>query len=123
MHRTILALMCAATGFAPGVRAADHLVSSEALRARLVESAASREQDLETLERLLSSPEAAPILGVDLARARIGLARLGDREARDLATRARSLGSDPAAGLTGSTDDLLVVLLVVLIVLLVLKGI
>jgi len=94
--------------------------------ARLAEASAARQRDLGTLDRLLSSPQAASaasVLGADVSHARAGLASLSERELRDLALRAGDLEGDPAAGLTGSTNDLLVVLLIVLIVLLVLKAV
>lgn len=127
MHRTVLAIMLAygSAGIVSTARAADHLVPQETTRARLAEAAGSRQQDLETLHQQFSSPQAAfaSALGMDLVRGRAGLTGLSDRELRDLAARARSLDSEPTAGLTANTNDLLVVLLIVLIVLVVLRAV
>ncbi len=94
--------------------------------ARLAEAAASRGQDVASLQALLASPRVAAkvqALAADPAELGAGLASLRDAEIADLAARAAALERDPASGLSGSTDDLLVVLLIVLIVLLVLKAV
>lgn len=125
--RRIIAILALALFMAPGsVLADDHLVSRDDVTSRLAATAAGRQQDLATLDRLLATPaarSAAASLGTDSGRLRAGLAALDDAEARDLAARAAALGLDPAAGEDWDTNDILTVFLVVAIVILVLDAV
>ena len=125
--RRIIAILALALFMAPGsVQADNHLVSPNAMTSRLAASADSREQDLATLDRLLTTTaagSAAASLGTDAGRLRAGLAALDDGEARDLAARAAALGLDPAAGHDWDTNDVLTVFLVVAIVILILGAV
>ena len=105
--------------------AVQHVASSEAARAALVEAASQRDADLAALDGALSSPAATRVAekGVDVAGARRALATLSDAEIRDLAARARAVDRDPAGGLSKDANDLLVIFLVVAIVILVLQAI
>lgn len=106
---------------------AEHLVSSGLAEARLIEASTEREENLSTLNRFLRSSQAATsasrAVGGDVATLRTGLASLSDQEIAELAARATALEDDPAGGLSGSTNEILVVALIVLIVLLVLKAV
>jgi hypothetical protein len=104
----------------------DHLVPVERAGADLRAVASSRQADLASLDRFLSTPEAgkaATSLGVDLRTLKSAPRALSDAELRDLAVRSSALGTDPAAGLSHDVDQLLVVFLIVAIVILVIKAV
>jgi hypothetical protein len=112
--------------FAGTASAQDHLVTSRVADERLQEATASRQADLLALDTVLASPHAigaVEALGQDAARIRAGVAALSDGELRDLAARAQQLRSDPATGLSGDVNQLLIIFLIVAIVILVLKAV
>jgi uncharacterized oligopeptide transporter (OPT) family protein len=121
------AAMALALVAADRAQAGDHLVTSDAARARLVEAAAARQSDLAVVGRALSSPEAvsaARTVGADLDAVRQSASMLSDAELRDLAARSAALTADPAAGV--SDNDLrwaLYIFLIVAIVILVIKAV
>ena len=123
-----MAVLVAATTAlsASPVRAAEHVTSSGAVRAALAGAADERARDLASVDRVLASSEAARLasrVGVDVAGLRGALPALGDSELRDLAVRAETLQSDPAAGLTHDVEQLLIIFLLVALVILVLKAV
>jgi hypothetical protein len=106
--------------------AGEHLASPDAVKGRLGTAAVERERGLTTLDRFLSSPEAASTaryLRADLGKVKASLAVLSDDEVRDLASRAESLSSDPVAGLDPDIRQLLIIFLIVAIVILVLQAV
>lgn len=112
--------------FAEPASAQDHLVTPRAADERLQQAAAGRQGDQHALDAVLQSPQAAraiEALGQDAGRLRAGVAALSDGELRDLAARARALQADPAAGLSGDVNQLLIIFLIVAIVILVLQAI
>ncbi len=124
--RKSLLLLTLLVGATLPCRAAEHLVSPDLAQQRLAQQAQGRAADLDRVQELLASPEAAATaerLHVDLARAQAGAAVLGDSELRDLAQRARALDRDPAAGLDSDVRQLLVIFLIVAIVILVLQAV
>jgi len=127
--RKSLAVLAVLTALLAGNRAfaEDHLVTAQAVQARLTEAEAARQGDLATLDRVLSSPEAAAAakaVGADLGDLRRAAPTLSDSELRDLAVRAAALESDPVAGVTDhDLRWLLYVFLLVAIVILVIKAV
>ena len=112
--------------FAGTASAQDHLVTSRVADERLREATAGRQADLRALDAVLASPQATgaiEALGQDAARLRDGMAALSDGELRDLAARAQQLRSDPAAGLSGDVNQLLIIFLIIAIVILVLQAV
>jgi hypothetical protein len=111
----------------PGLAfAGDHVASRAAMDARLDAAAAARAADLSTLDQLLATPQAeraAKLAGSDASRLRASLATLSDSEARELAQRAQALQTDPAAGLSGDVNTLLIIFLIVAIVILVIQAV
>src|SRR5262245_42829429 len=95
----------------------EHLVPPATSGARLAAAASQRQQDLQDVQEVLSSPaaaRAATALGRPLERLRAGAPTLADGELRDLAARARSLRADPAAGFhDDDVHDAMVVFLIV----------
>ncbi|HET7291601.1 MAG TPA: hypothetical protein VFM88_04175 [Vicinamibacteria bacterium] len=112
--------------FAGLASAQDHLVSASSVDERLQNAGATRQADLRALDAVLALPEstrAAVALGQDAKRLRLGLLALSDGELRDLAARAAALQADPAAGLSGDVNQLLIIFLIVAIVILVLQAV
>ncbi len=112
--------------FAGLTSAQDHLVSTTSVDERLRDAGAARQADVQALDAVLASPaatRAGEALGQDTARLRAGLGALSDGELRDLAVRAEALRSDPAAGLSGDVNQLLIIFLIVAIVILVLQAV
>jgi hypothetical protein len=111
----------------PGLAfAADHVVTRAAVDARLDGASSARANDLSTLQQFLATPQAeraAKLAGSDAGRLRAGLATLSDSEARELAERAAALQTDPAAGLSGDVNTLLIIFLIVAIVILVIQAV
>lgn len=110
-----------------GAFAGEHLVTTDAARARLAEAEAARQGNLALVDRALSSPEAASAaraVGADLDDVRHAVPTLTDAELRDVAARAAALQADPVAGV--SDNDLrwaLYIFLIVAIVILVIKAV
>lgn len=111
----------------PGVAVCgDHLATAVSIDERLSQSALQRQQDVLTLQRVLSTPAAASTtaaIGARIESVRAAVPALNDEELRELATRAAALGSDPAAGYEPLVHDFLVVLLIVAIVVLVFDAV
>jgi hypothetical protein len=97
-------------------RADDHVVSREAMEARLREAAAQRQAHIAAVRSALASPVGAYVrsrTGLDAEALAGRVAGLGDQELRDLAERAALLKEDPVA--SGLTKTLLIIALVVLV--------
>lgn len=130
MRKSVAAVVVAvAMTLVAGERAfaGEHLVTTDAARARLAEAASARQSDLAVVDGVLSSPEAASAartVGADLDAVRRAAPLLSDAELRDLAARAAALQADPAAGV--SDHDLrwlLYIFLIVAIVILVIQAV
>jgi len=126
--RTSLAVAAALAAIlaAPPAFAQDHLLGRDTAQARLVAAAAERRQDLDAVDRLLATPEAARAassVGVDIAAVRATVPSLSDAELADLSARAAALEADPVAGLDHDIKLLLEIFLIVAIVILVLRAI
>ena len=126
--RTSLAVAAALAAIlaAPPAFTEDHLLSRDMAQARLAAAAAERRQELDAVDRLLATPEAARAassVGVDLAAVRATVPSLSDAELADLSARAAALEADPVAGLDHDIKLLLEIFLIVAIVILVLRAI
>jgi len=126
--RTSLAVAAALAAIlaAPPAFAQDHLLGRDTAQARLVAAAAERRQDLDAVDRLLATPEAARAassVGVDIGAVRATVPSLSDAELADLSARAAALEADPVAGLDHDIKLLLEIFLIVAIVILVLRAI
>jgi len=107
LQRCLAFILAAALGAVP-VGAGDHLVTQNAVDARMSAAARERAQNVATIDHVLSSPRAAKTArsaGVDLAKVRGAVPSLSDQELRDLAVRAASLRSDVVAGQYVIVDD------------------
>jgi hypothetical protein len=129
MRKSLAALVVAMVALVAADRAftEEHVVTAQAAQARLAEAEAGRQADLATLDRVLSSSEAAAAaktVGADLGDLRRVAPTMSDSELRDLAVRAAALESDPVAGVTDhDLRWLLYVFLLVAIVILVIKAV
>ena len=126
--RTSLAVAAAVAAIlsAPPAFSGDHLLSRETAQARLAAAAAERRHELDAVDRVLATSEAARAassVGVDIAAVRAAVPALGDAELTDLAVRAAALEGDPVAGLDHDIKLLLEIFLIVVIVILVLRAI
>jgi len=124
--RKTLALFAALLVAPVVATAADHVVPSDAAHQRLQAKAAQRDGDVQTLQDLLSTPEAQAVashVGVSPETARAAVAQLDDQDLQELATRARALQVDPAAGLEHDIYQLLVIFLLVAIVIVVIQAV
>src|SRR5437870_1870167 len=106
---------------------AEHVITREALNARLAEAAAQRAAEVLSIRRLLADPDAARVArlgGADVSTIAAGVTALSDPELADLASRANALTTDPVAGHVDHDVWLLVkVFLIVAIVVLVLQAV
>jgi hypothetical protein len=122
-----LALAAAVVTLASGTaRAQDHLLSRDTAQARLAAAAAERRQELDAVDRVLATPEAARAassVGLEIAAVRAAVPALSDAELADLSLRAAALEADPVAGLDHDIRLLLEIFLIVAIVILVLRAV
>jgi hypothetical protein len=121
-----VAAALAAIVSAPPAFSQDHLLGRETAQARLTGAAAERRHELDAVDRVLATPEAARAassVGVDIAAVRAAVPSLSDAELADLSSRAAALEADPVAGLDHDIKLLLEIFLIVAIVILVLRAI
>ena len=125
--RTSLAVVAAMAAIlsAPAAFTQDHLLGRDTAQARLATSAAERRHELDVVDRVLATPDAARAassVGVDIAAVRATVPSLSDAELADLSARVAALEADPVAGLDHDIKLLLEIFLIVAIVILVLRA-
>src|SRR5690242_6803 len=102
-----------------------HVVSPQDLQKKALEQSQSREQNLETVNKFLSSPtasEAMKIAGADPQQVKTAVSNLSDQELAQLASRAQKAQADFAAG--NITDhDLLVILIAIVALVLIIVAV
>jgi hypothetical protein len=121
-----LAAVAAAALVSGTALAQDHLLSRDTAQARLAAGTAERRHELDAVDRILATPEAARAassVGVDIAALRATVPALSDAELADLSVRAAALEEDPVAGLDHDIKLLLEIFLIVAIVILVLRAV
>ena len=127
MRKTLASAAAAAVILAALPAAAqDHLLGRETAQARLAAAADERRHELEAVDRVLATPEAAQAassVGVSITSVRAAVPALTDGELADLAVRAAALEADPVAGLDHDIKLLLEIFLIVAIVILVLRAV
>jgi hypothetical protein len=117
----VAAIVAAAPAFAQ-----DHLLGRDTAQARLAAGTEERRHELDAVDRVLATPEAARAassVGVDIAALRAAVPALSEGELADLSLRVAALESDPVAGLDHDIKLLLEIFLIVAIVILVLRAI
>jgi hypothetical protein len=109
----------------PSLAAQDHVVSSAEIQKVAVAATSARQQNVETVNRFLSSPQAASALEathMNSAQVKTAVSKLNDQEVAELAVKANKAQSDFAAG-TFSDRDLIFVALAVLLVILIIVAV
>jgi hypothetical protein len=126
MRRSLASLSVVAALAATPAPGADHLLTPQAARERLLAAETARRHDHEAVQRLLASPaaaRAAAAVGADVEQVRAAAAVLEDAELAELAARAAALQTDPVAALDSDIMLLLKIFLIVAIVILVLQAV
>jgi len=99
-------------GFSTSLSAQTHVVSPTDLHKEALAATSARRHNLETINRLLSSPQARKVLGaasIDPAQVKTAVSALNDEELARLAARSEKVQADFAAGRL-SDRDLLIIL-------------
>jgi len=102
----------------------DHIVSSQTLQRQVETTSAKRQDNIDTLNRVLSTPIAERAMQskhIDATKVRTAIPTLSDAELANLAARANDAQQKFAAGLIGT--GLLVVILLAIIVIIVVAAI
>jgi hypothetical protein len=121
-----------ATGFVlclfavyPTLGAQDHVVSPAEMRKEAVAATSARQQNVETINRFLSSPQTKQALQsvhMNPTQVKTAVSNLSDEEVAQLASRADKAQADFAAG-TFSDRDLIFIALAVLLVILIIVAV
>lgn len=117
----LLSLLAFAPGFAPAARAQDHLVSPQAMQQQMQTATATRQQNIQTLTKFLSTPvaeQAMKTAKVSPAQVRNAIPTLSSQELASLATRAQKAQQQFAAGAL-STGMLLVIVIAIVVVIII----
>ena len=128
----LLSLLFGPAVFSPAARAQDqaqaqsqdHIVSSQTLQRQVETTSAKRQDNIDTLNRVLSTPIAERAMQskhIDATKVRTAIPTLSDAELANLAARASDAQQKFAAGLIGT--GLLVVILLAIIVIIVVAAI
>jgi hypothetical protein len=121
----VLVASAAILSLPAGSAMAEHIVTPDAVQARLAEANTLRAQNLATVQGALASPlaqEAAASVGADLGRVRAGVGTLSDDELQDLAARASVLQGDPVAGAMDRNMRLLIMVALILVIIILLLA-
>ena len=98
----------------------DHIVSSQALQQQVGSSTADRQKNIDTINELLSTPQAARAMRdhhIDAKHVRDAVPTLSDKELADLSARASKAQHDFDAGILGvGLLSLIIILIIVIIV-------
>lgn len=103
-------------------QAPDHLVSPSALQQAAVNASRARQQNVETLQKFLSSPEAQKALesaGINPREVNKAVAGLSDQELAQFAQRANKAQSDFAAGDINDRDLLIILVAIAALILII----
>ena len=103
-------------------QAPDHLVSPSALQQAAVNASRARQQNAETLQKFLSSPEAQKALEsarINPSEVNKAVAGLSDQELAQFAQRANKAQSDFAAGDINDRDLLIILVAIAALILII----
>lgn len=123
--RALTAAVLAAAFTVPSTlvaQAPDHLVPPSALQQAAVNASHTRQQNVETVQKFLSSPEAQKALEsahMNPQEVKKAVAGLSDQEVAQLAQRANQAKSDFAAGQLSNRDLLLIVVFIAALILII----
>jgi Flp pilus assembly protein TadB len=100
----------------------DHVVSSQALDQQLANSSATRQQNIETLQKLMETPTAQKAMHdakVDPQQVKSAIPTLSDDELANLSARANNAQHDLAAGYIGPGLFTIIILAVIVIIIII----
>jgi hypothetical protein len=103
-------------------QASQHIVSPSDLQTSAVDASQSRQQNIDTLNRFLSSAQAQKAMQsarIDPKQVKNAVPGLSDEELAQLASRANKAQADFAAGNLGDRDLLVIVLCIVALILII----
>ena len=99
-----------------------HVVSARELQRQAVAASQARQQNLEIVNRFLSSPTAARAIAIthaDSQQVKTAVSNLSDQELAQLAARAQKAQADFAAGNMSDRDLLIILIAVVALILII----
>lgn len=117
-------LLAFATLSTPAARAQDHVVTSQALQLQVQASTSTRQQNIDTLNKFLSSPMADKAMrdhNFDPVKVRSAVPTLSDAELANLASRANDAQQKFSAGFLGL--GMLLVILIAIVVIIVIVAV
>ena len=109
-------------GLAPGLGAQTHVVSPADLKSAVVAATNARQNNLESVHRLVSSAQMAHAFrtaGINTAQVKTAVSALNDQELARLAARSEKAQADFAAGRITDRDLLLIVVGIAVLVLII----
>jgi hypothetical protein len=121
--RIALASVLAVVFAVPASFAQDHVVSPSDLQTAVVNSTQTRQQNVEKVENLLSTPvgqQAIQSLHANPEQVKTAVSSLDDQELAQLASKADKAQADFAAGRLSDRDLLLIVVAVVVLIVVIL---
>lgn len=121
---TLLSILALVAGSMSRAQAQDHLVTSQALQQQVQNHAATRQQNIDTLTKFLSTPEAEHAMQshhFDAVKVRSAIPTLSDSELADLSARANTAQQQFAGGFLSM--GLLLVLIIAIVVIIVVVAV
>ena len=118
---TLLSLFSFVPGFSPAAHAQDHLVSPQVLQQQTQAATATRQQNIQTLTKFLSTPTAEQAMKtaqVDPVQVRNAIPTLSGRDLASLTSRATKAQQQFSAGMIG-TGMLLVIIIAIVVAIIV----
>lgn len=118
----LLSILALVAGTITSARADDHIVTSQAMQQQVQNTAATRQQNIETLNDFLSTPVAARAMQshhFDPVKVRSAIPTLSDAELANLASRANTAQQQFAGGFLGMGMLLVIILAIVVIIIVV----
>lgn len=120
----LLSLFAFVAGSLSAALAEDHVVSSQALQQQMQANSATRQQNIETVTKFLSTPIAEHAMQAqhyDAVKVRSAIPTLSDAELANLATRANDAQQKFAGGFIGT--GMLLVLIIAIVVIIVVVAV
>lgn len=115
----LLSILALVAGSITSARADEHIVTSQAMQQQVQNTAATRAQNIDTLNHFLSTPEAERAMQshhFDSVKVRSAIPTLTDAELANLASRASTAQQQFAGGFLGLGMLLVIILAIVVII-------
>ncbi len=126
VHRRYVPFLAAIFVFAvfivPQLAAQNHIVSSTDLQKEAVSATQTRQQNIDTLNKAFSTPQAEKALKashIDPAQVNSAVSSLSNAELAELAARANNAQNDFAAGTIDNRDLLLIIVAIAALILII----